>query len=203
MIGIIDYGAGNIRSVINAFSYVGAKSELVSDANELKKYDKLLLPGVGAFGDAMNKLKSSNLDSAILEFVKTGKPFLGICLGMQLLFEKGFEFGSHDGLGVMEGSVVKFDETKFDKHLKVPHMGWNVCDFKVQTPINKGLSKQAYLYFVHSYHAICPQNQVLATTNYGYEFVSAICKDNVYGFQPHPEKSHENGLKIIKNFTEL
>ncbi|ANE36314.1 imidazole glycerol phosphate synthase HisFH, HisH subunit [Campylobacter iguaniorum] len=203
MIGIIDYGAGNIRSVINAFSYVGAKSKLVSDANELKNYDKLLLPGVGAFGDAMNKLKSSNLDSAILEFIKTGKPFLGICLGMQLLFEKGFEFGEHDGLGVMEGSVVKFDEAKFDKHLKVPHMGWNVCDFKAQTPINKGLSKEAYLYFVHSYHAVCPANQVLATTNYGYKFVSAIYKDNVYGFQPHPEKSHENGLKIIKNFTEL
>ncbi|EAK0826949.1 imidazole glycerol phosphate synthase subunit HisH [Campylobacter fetus] len=203
MIGIIDYGAGNIKSVKNAFEYVGSKSELISFGDNLKKYDKLILPGVGAYGDAMQKLRVNGLEDGILEFIKSGKPFLGICLGMQLLFERGFEFGEHKGLGVIKGDVIKFDESKFNKHLKVPHIGWNSCEFKKECSINRGLPKSSYLYFVHSYHAVCDDESVLAVTTYGYEFVSAVCKDNIFGFQPHPEKSHENGLKIIKNFVEL
>lgn len=203
LIGIIDYGAGNIRSVQNALEFVGAKSELVSDADRLKSYDKLLLPGVGAFGKAMEQLKSNNLDSAILEFISKGRLFLGICLGMQLLFDKSYEFGEHSGLGVIKGSIVEFDKSKFNEHLKVPHMGWNRAKFTKQSKIIDGLKDSAYLYFVHSYHAICDNKFALAYTDYGYEFVSAVEYENVYGFQPHPEKSHENGLRIIKNFMEL
>lgn len=203
MIGIIDYKAGNIRSVENALSFCGAKFELVSEPEKLLKCDKVLLPGVGAFGEAMAKLKNANLDEAIREFVASGRYFLGICLGMQLLFDKSEEFGAHEGLGLVSGKVVKFDESKFEKSLKIPHMGWNTLDFCKQTPINAGLESSVYAYFVHSYHAVCDDEFALAKTTYGYEFVSAVCKDNVFGFQPHPEKSHEKGIQIIKNFTEL
>ena len=203
MIGIIDYNAGNIRSVKNALSYCGAKFELVSKPEQILKCDKILLPGVGAFGEAMAKLKSANLDEAIKEFVASGRYFLGICLGMQLLFDKSEEFGSSDGLGFISGKVIKFDESKFGANLKIPHMGWNTLEFTRQTPINSGLESSVYAYFVHSYHAVCDDKFALAKTTYGYEFVSGVCKENVFGFQPHPEKSHENGIKIIKNFTEL
>ena len=222
MIGIVDYKAGNIRSVENALSFCGAKFELVSDPEKLLKCDKILLPGVGAFGEAMNKLKKANLDEAIREFVASGRCFLGICLGMQLLFDKSEEFGAHEGLGLIPGRVVKFDESKFEKHppiilirhgkqvvidrnenLKIPHMGWNTLDFCKQTPLNAGLESSVYAYFVHSYHTVCDDEFALAKTTYGYEFVSAVCKDNVFGFQPHPEKSHDKGIQIIKNFTEL
>lgn len=203
MIGIIDYNAGNIRSVKNALSFCGAKFELVSTPEQVLRSDKILLPGVGAFGEAMAKLKSANLDEAIKEFVASGRYFLGICLGMQLLFDKSEEFGANDGLGLISGKVIKFDESKFGANLKIPHMGWNTLEFTRQTPINLGLESSVYAYFVHSYHAICDDKFALAKTTYGYEFVSGVCKENVFGFQPHPEKSHENGIKIIKNFTEL
>ena len=203
MIAIIDYDAGNIQSVINAVEFLGEKAVLVSKPDDLVKFDKAILPGVGAFGEAMNKLKSANLDKAICEFVAQNKPFLGICLGMQLLFEKSFEFGESDGLGILKGSVVKFDESKFGKNLKIPHMGWNSCEFTQDTAINRNLDKSAYLYFVHSFHVVCDDEIVLSKTNYGYDFVSSVAKDNIFGFQPHPEKSHENGLKILKNFMEL
>ncbi|MDA3057116.1 imidazole glycerol phosphate synthase subunit HisH [Campylobacter sp. VBCF_05 NA6] len=203
MIGIVDYGAGNIRSVKNALSFCGAKFELVSEPEKLLRSDKILLPGVGAFGEAMAKLKSANLDEAIREFVASGRYFLGICLGMQLLFDKSAEFGSSEGLGIISGEVVKFDESKFSESLKIPHMGWNTLEFTRATPINSGLESSVYAYFVHSYHALCDEEFILAKTAYGYEFPSAVCKENVFGFQPHPEKSHENGIKIIKNFTEL
>ncbi|KEA45623.1 glutamine amidotransferase [Campylobacter mucosalis] len=204
MIAIVDYGAGNIQSVINAFEILGKKAVLVSHSDELKNYDKVLLPGVGAFGEAINRLKQKNLDLAILEFIKSGKPFLGICLGMQLLFEKSYEFGENHGLGVIKGSVVKFDETKFHTSLKIPHVGWNVINFTKQTPINNGLKTSEFLYFVHSFHAICDdKSDILGVSEYGYDFVSAVAKDNVFAFQPHPEKSHDVGLKILKNFTEI
>lgn len=202
MIGIIDYGAGNIKSVINAFEFIGKRAELVSDASKLCSYDRVVLPGVGAFGEAMHRLTSLKMDLAIKDFIATKKPFLGICLGMQLLFDKSYEFKETNGLGIIKGSVVKFDISKFKTPLKVPHMGWNTIKFKAKTPINKGLDEISYLYFVHSYHAICDEC-ILGSSEYGYEFVSAVCKDNVFGFQPHPEKSHEIGLKILKNFTEL
>ncbi|MBE2986872.1 imidazole glycerol phosphate synthase subunit HisH [Campylobacter sp. RM12920] len=203
MIGIIDYKAGNIQSVINAFAKVGASCKLVSQANELKNYDKVVLPGVGAFAEAMNRLKDANMHTAIHEFILTGKPFLGICLGMQLLFEQSDEFGVTNGLGLIKGKVVKFDKAKFSSPLKIPHVGWNTINFTKKTPINQGLKELEYLYFVHSFHAICQDDAVLGESEYGYKFVSAVAKDNIYGFQPHPEKSHNVGLKILENFKEL
>ena len=203
MIAIIDYGAGNIKSVINAFNFLDKKSVLVSDPENLKEYSHIVLPGVGAFGEAMEKLKNNGMDEAIKEAVKSGKAFIGICLGMQLLFEKGFEFGEHAGLGLIAGDVVKFDESRFDKPLKIPHIGWNTLEFKQKSPLNFGLKELEYLYFVHSYHVVCDDKFILAKTIYGYEFTSAVWHENVFGFQPHPEKSHEVGLKILENFARL
>lgn len=234
MIGIVDYGAGNIQSVMNALSFCGAKFTLARSGEELLSCDKALLPGVGAFGEAMNRLRASGMDAAIKEFVASGRYFLGICLGMQLLFEQSEEFGARSGLGILPGRVVKFDKTKFNNReaesgsedmkfrsdgvepsehggqnftcvesLKIPHVGWNSAHFIKRSPINAGLGEFEYLYFVHSYHVLCARDITLATTFYGYEFASAIWRENVFAFQPHPEKSHDAGIKIIKNFTEL
>ena len=197
-IGIVDYNMGNLASVKNAFNKLDVEAEVVSDANKLKNYDKLIFPGVGAFGDAMEHLKKTNLDEAMKEFVNSGKYVLGVCLGMQLLFNESEEFGNHKGLGIIPGSVVKF-ECKINK---VPHMGWNKMFFVKDNPLFLGLSNP-YLYFVHSYHVVCDDRFVIGKTVYEYEFVSAVNRDNVFGFQPHPEKSHNEGLKIIKNFVKL
>lgn len=247
MIGIVDYGAGNIRSVMNALRFCGAKFCLARSPEELLGCDKALLPGVGAFGEAMDKLRASGMDTAIKEFVASGRYFLGICLGMQLLFEQSEEFGARSGLEILPGRVVKFDKTKFNireaesrsenikfrknmkfrsgeaefnsdgaepsercgqnfiraESLKIPHVGWNSAHFIKRSPINGGLGEFEYLYFVHSYHVLCAREITLASTFYGYEFASAIWRENVFAFQPHPEKSHDAGIKIIKNFTEL
>ncbi|RUM74058.1 MAG: imidazole glycerol phosphate synthase subunit HisH [Sulfurovum sp.] len=203
MIGIVDYNMGNLASVINAFDSVGAKIAVESDPEKLKDYDKLILPGVGAFGDAMEHLKENGMDKAVKEYAKSGKPLLGICLGMQLLFESSEEFGTSQGLGLIEGKVVAFDESKFDQKLKVPHMGWNELFVQNDSKLFDGLEKEFYLYFVHSFHAVCEDKYAIGKTYYGYEFVSAVNKNNIYGIQPHPEKSHENGLKIIENFVKL
>jgi imidazole glycerol phosphate synthase, glutamine amidotransferase subunit len=203
MIAIVDYGAGNIKSVINAFNFLDKKCVLVSDPESLKDYSHIVLPGVGAFGEAMKKLKHNGMDEAIKEAVKNGKTFIGICLGMQLLFEKSFEFGEYEGLGLIAGEVIKFDEAKFDKPLKIPHIGWNTLEFKQKSPLNFGLKELEYLYFVHSYHVVCDDKFTLAKTVYGYEFTSAVWHENVFGLQPHPEKSHEVGLKILENFARL
>jgi len=203
VIGIVDYNMGNLASVINAFEKVGANISIESDPNRLEKYSKLILPGVGAFGDAMEHLRKNEMDKAIIEYAKTNKPLLGICLGMQLLFESSQEFGDHKGLGLIEGKVVPFKEEKFDHKLKVPHMGWNELFVNRETPIFKNLPKEFYLYFVHSYHVKCDDKYAIGKTYYGYEFVSAVNRDNIYGIQPHPEKSHNNGLKIIENFVNL
>ena len=203
MIGIVDYNMGNLASVINAFEIVGADIAVESDPAKLKEYDKLILPGVGAFGDAMEHLKENGMDEAVKAYAKSGKPLLGICLGMQLLFESSEEFGSSQGLGLIEGKVVAFDESKFDTKLKVPHMGWNELFKQDDNKLFDGLDKEFYLYFVHSFHAMCDDKYAIGKTYYGYEFVSAVNKDNIYGIQPHPEKSHENGLKIIENFVKL
>ena len=201
MIGIVDYNMGNLASVANAFQKIGAKAEIVKDADKLKNYDKLIFPGVGAFGDAMKHLKETNLDEAMKEFIKSGKYVLGVCLGMQLLFERSEEFGNHKGLGIIEGEVVKFDKDKIQNH-KIPHMGWNKMFFKRDVSLFEGL-ENPYLYFVHSFHVVCDEKYVIGKTIYGYEFVSAVNKDNVFGFQPHPEKSHNAGLKILENFVRL
>ncbi len=207
MIGIVDYNMGNLASVINAFAKVGIDASLESDPSKLKQYDKLILPGVGAFGDAMEHLKENGMDEAVKNFEASGKPLLGICLGMQLLFDSSEEFAKDangtQGLGLIPGKVVAFDENKFDHPLKVPHMGWNELFVQNDTAIFAGLTKDFYLYFVHSYHAVCEDKYAIGKTHYGYEFVSAVQNGNIYGIQPHPEKSHDNGLKIIENFAKL
>ena len=203
VIGIVDYNMGNLASVINAFAKVGADATLESDPSKLDQYDKLILPGVGAYGDAMEHLKANGMDKAVIDFAATGKPLLGICLGMQLLFESSEEFGNTKGLGLIPGKVVAFDESKFDHPLKVPHMGWNELFQQKETALFEGMKKDFYLYFVHSFHAVCDDAYAIGKTHYGYEFVSAVQNGNIYGIQPHPEKSHENGLKIIENFAKL
>ncbi len=201
-VAIVDYNMGNLRSVQNAMQKIGYPATIEKDPKKLAGYDKLILPGVGAFGDAMEHLRSSGMDEAIKEFAKSGKPLLGICLGMQLLFEKSYEFGEHEGLGLIEGEVVSFDTSRFPHRLKVPHMGWNELFVQKPSPLFAGLPEAFYLYFVHSYHVVCKQHAI-GKTLYGYEFVSAVQKENIFGFQPHPEKSHDMGLKILKNFMEL
>ena len=203
MIGIVDYNMGNLASVINAFNKIGASIRVESNPLKLKEYDKLILPGVGAFGDAMEHLRENDMDKAIIDFVSTNRPLLGICLGMQLLFNSSKEFGEHRGLGLIDGEVVPFNREKFDHKLKVPHMGWNEIFKKKDTPLFNGLRDEFYLYFVHSYHVKCDNRYVIGKSYYGYEFVSAVNRDNIYGIQPHPEKSHQNGLKIIENFVKL
>lgn len=201
MIGIIDYNMGNLASVYNACHLLDKKATIIKDPNELKNFDRIILPGVGAFKDAIKNLNDTGMYDAIHEFSKSGKPMIGICLGMQLLFESSQEFGHTDGLGLIDGQVIKFDKTKMHEDIKIPHMGWNTIVNK-EHALFKGL-KDPYLYFVHSYHAVTNEKNVIGKTTYGYDFVSAVNKDNIYGFQPHPEKSHDNGLKILKNFTNI
>ncbi len=203
MIGIVDYNMGNLRSVYNAFEKIGKKVDIVKDADRLKSYDKIILPGVGAFGDAMKSLDETGMKEAILEFADTKKPLLGICLGMQLLFDKSYEFKETKGLGLIPGVVVEFDKSKFKTRLKVPHMGWNEIFIQQKSPLLKDIDDGIYLYFVHSFHATCDDKYMVAKTRYGYGFPSVVQKENIFGFQPHPEKSHSNGLKILKNFVEL
>ncbi len=202
MIGIIDYNMGNLASVYNACKKIDTKAEILKNPEDLKNFEKIILPGVGAFGDAMEHLEQTGMKEAILDFAKSGKNMLGICLGMQLLFESSEEFGQNQGLGLIDGKVVKFDKSKMQEDSKIPHMGWNTIDTQDDHTLFEGL-ENPYLYFVHSYHAITDEKNIIGKTTYGYEFVSAVHKDNIYGFQPHPEKSHDNGLKILKNFMDI
>ena len=201
MLGIIDYNMGNLASVYNACSKFTKDLKIVKNADDLKNLDKIILPGVGAYKDAMQHLEKSGLKDAILDFANSKKPLLGICLGMQLLFESSEEFGYTKGLGLIEGKVVKFDKSKMNEDFKIPHMGWNTIVNK-EHPLFEGLHNP-YLYFVHSFHAVTSEKNIIGTTTYGYEFTSAVNKDNIYGFQPHPEKSHDNGLRILKNFVNI
>ena len=203
MIAIVDYNMGNLASVQNAFAKLGQKTTVESDPNKFKDYDKLILPGVGAFGDAMEHLRERNMVEALREYASSGKYMFGICLGMQLLFESSEEFGEHEGLGLVKGNVKAFDTSSFNEPLKVPHMGWNRM-FTKEHPLFKGLDEEHYLYFVHTYHVNCANEEdIIGRTNYGYEFTSAVACGNILGIQPHPEKSHENGLKILENFIKL
>lgn len=203
MTAIIDYGLGNLKSVQNALDKIGERNEIISQNTDFSKFDKMILPGVGAFKDAMSSLRKKEMIEPIINFINSQKPFLGICLGMQLLFEKSDEFGENKGLGVLKGRVVKFDKNKFTNNTKVPQNGWNTIKQTKENPLFKGLENEFYLYFNHSYHIICDESLICTKTEYGYEFASGIYKDNIFGFQPHPEKSHANGLKILQNFTEL
>lgn len=197
-IAILNYNIGNLASVKNAISLLGVEADIIRDASKIKDYDKLILPGVGAFENAMNSLNECGMSEAIIEFAHSGRGILGICLGMQLLFEKSYEFGEHSGLGLLEGEVVKFQES----HLKVPHMGWNKIDILKQSPILDGIESGSYLYFVHSF-CVKDSPQTIATSQYGEIFSAIVQQDNIIGIQPHPEKSSQNGLKILDNFIRL
>ena len=202
MVAIVDYNMGNLASVYNACKLIGTEATIVSNPDDLEKYDRVILPGVGAFGDAMEHLKTTGMLEAVKLFAKSGKPLLGICLGMQLLFESSQEFGEHKGLGLISGKVVAFDKSKMDmEDHKVPHIGWNKL-FHKDNKLFEGL-ENPYLYFVHSFHIVTDEKYIIGTTHYGYDFPSAVQKDNIYGFQPHPEKSHDNGIQILRNFMEI
>jgi len=203
LIGIVDYNMGNLASVKNAFSLLGEEVIVESDPAKLKEYDKLILPGVGAFGDAMEHLQVRGMDEAVKEYAQSGNYMLGICLGMQLLFDSSEEFGSNQGLGLIPGKIIGFDTSKFSHELKVPHMGWNRM-FTQDHPLFEGMDDEHYLYFVHSFHAVCEnKNNTIGETEYGYRFSSCVQNGNILGIQPHPEKSHKNGLAILKNFIKL
>ena len=203
MIAIIDYGVGNLYSLYSSFKCIGADVLVTSDEKEIRAADKILLPGVGAFEDAANKLRASGLDKVICDEVKNGKPLLGICLGMQMLFEKSLEFGEHEGLGLIEGSVRPISDV-IPEGLKIPHIGWNALDFgKEKSPIFKYINEGDFVYFVHSYYAADCEESVIATSEYGAPLTAAVAKGNVYGMQFHPEKSGEVGLKILRAFCEI
>ncbi|KPH52983.1 imidazole glycerol phosphate synthase subunit HisH [Helicobacter pullorum] len=202
MLGIVDYNIGNLASVQNAILKVGESAKIESDPSKLKDYDKIILPGVGAFGDAMEHLQKSGMQEAILEFIKSGKFLLGICLGMQLLFQKSYEFGEHSGLGLLEGEIIHFEKATLKKGEKIPHMGWNLVKKVKNSALLEGLEDSFYLYFVHSYY-LGESKNALGMSHYGIDFVSIVQKENIFGIQPHPEKSHNVGLKILKNFVKL
>ena len=202
MIAIIDYGVGNLFSLTSSFKYVGIDVCVTSDVNEIKKADKIILPGVGAFGDAIKKLRDTGLDKVIIEQAQAGKPLMGICLGMQLLFEKSYEYGEHTGLGLLKGSVVPM-QNYIDKDLKIPQIGWNALIFKQENPLFKYIKDGDFVYFVHSYFAKDCDQSLLATTEYGRELTAAVAYKNVMGCQFHPEKSGDVGLKILKAFGEI
>ena len=198
---IVDYGMGNLRSVQKAFERVGHQAIITSDAGDVQQAEKVVLPGVGAFGACMENLEKFGLASTIKRVVAMGKPLLGICMGLQVLFDEGEEFGKHKGLGIIPGKVVKF---KLPKQFKIPHMGWNRIIKKRRLPLLAEIEEHAYFYFVHSYHVIPKDPGVIVTmTDYGKDFVSSIAKDNIYACQFHPEKSQSTGLKVLKAFGNL
>jgi glutamine amidotransferase len=201
MIAIIDYQMGNLRSVQKAFERVGHAATITSDPAVLNAAKKVVLPGVGAFGDAMAELRRRDLIEPIRDAIAAGKPFLGICLGLQLLFDVGYEGGQHEGLGVLGGKVVRFD---IPREYKVPHMGWNQLSIRRPAPLLAGLKEGTYCYFVHSYYVMPDDPAVIATqTSYPDPFCSMIWRDNLFATQFHPEKSQADGQRILKNFAEL
>ncbi len=203
MIAILDYGVGNLFSLKSSFAAVGADVKVTKDKDEIKNADKLILPGVGAFEDAAAKLKESGLDEVLRIEAKKGKPVMGICLGMQLLFDKSFEYGEHEGLGLIKGEIRPITDV-IPKELKVPHIGWNALHFgKNKHPLFKYLKEGDFAYFVHSYYGADCNKSVIATAEYGAELTAAVADKNVCGCQFHPEKSGEVGLKILKAFCEM
>lgn len=198
MITIIDYGMGNLHSVQKAFEAMGATAQISQDSRQIQSAEKIVLPGVGAMGAAMQRLTELNLVAVIKKVIKEGQPFLGICLGMQLLFKETEEGGKVEGLGILEGKVEKF------KGVKVPHIGWNQIKMKNPCKLFDGIAENSFVYFCHSYFCQPQEVSIVATeTAYGIDFASAICKDNVWAVQFHPEKSQQLGLKILQNFFTL
>ncbi len=203
MIAIVDYGVGNLFSLKSSFKQIGADTIITPDPDIIKKADKILLPGVGAFGDAAEKLKNTGLGNLIIDEVKKGKPLLGICLGMQLLFEKSYEYGEHEGLGLIKGEIKPISDV-IPKDLKIPHIGWNALNFKGDvSPIFKNIKDGDFVYFVHSYYGTNCKENTVATTEYGAELTASVQNKNVYGCQFHPEKSGNVGLDILRGFCDL
>ncbi len=201
MIAIIDYQMGNLRSVQKALERVGQQATITHDAREIARAEKIILPGVGAFEDAIAELRRRNLVEPIKDAVAANKPFLGICLGLQLLFDVGYENGTHEGLGILPGEVVRFD---VPPELKVPHMGWNSLAIRRRPPLLEGIAEGTHVYFVHSYYVKPRDTSVVATeTDYGGQFCSMIWRGNLFATQFHPEKSQADGLKILRNFAAL
>ena len=201
MIAIIDYGVGNLFSLTSSFKKIGVDVVATADKEVIKSADKLILPGVGAFADAIKKLRDNGLDRVIIDEAKKGKKIMGICLGMQLLFEKSYEYGEHDGLALLKGKVVPM-ENRIPANLKIPHIGWNALDFKRESEIFRYINDGDFVYFVHSFYADECDDSVIATSEYGAEITAAVQKENVYGCQFHPEKSGSVGLNILKAFCE-
>lgn len=202
MIAIVDYGVGNLFSVKCSFDAIGAETVVTADADVIRAADKILLPGVGAFEDAAKKLRESRLDKVIIEEAKRGKPLLGICLGMQLLFEKSFEYGEHEGLGLIKGEIRPIADV-IPSDLKIPHIGWNALELCGSNPIFKYINDGDCVYFVHSFYAKTSSENVIATAEYGAHLTAAAACGNVYGCQFHPEKSGKVGLNILKAFCEV
>lgn len=202
-IAILDYGMANLRSVQKAFEEVGAQARIVSQPKEIEQADRIVLPGVGAFQDAVRTLREKDLVGPVLRHIETGKPFLGICLGLQMLMDVGYEDGEHRGLGVIPGKCVRLEVDR-DLGLKVPHMGWNQLETKRPSPLLRDLPAGCSVYFVHSYHVVPADDSAVATTtDYGRPFVSSIWRDNVVATQFHPEKSQKVGLQILANFARM
>ena len=202
MIAIVDYGVGNLFSLEQSFRAIGAEVTVSADPEVLRGADKILLPGVGAFGDAAEKLRATGLDRVVVEEAQKGKPVMGICLGMQLLFEEGHEYGCHKGLGLIPGKVVPIAQV-IPKGLKIPHMGWNALEFQKESPLFAHIQNGDCVYFVHSYYAADCEDAVIATAEYGAPLTAAVQKGNVFGCQFHPEKSGTVGLRILRAFAQM
>ncbi len=202
MIAVVDYGMGNLRSVEKALERLGADVEVISDGERLSLADKVVLPGVGAFKDTMDGISERGLKETICEFINSGRPYLGICMGLQILFDESKEGGRFKGLGILKGKVERF---KARGDLKVPHMGWNQIEIRRngRCPLLRDVRDKSYFYFDHSYYVAPEDDVTIAATDYGIEFASMVWKDNIYGAQFHPEKSQANGVRMLKNFIEL
>ena len=206
MLTIVDYGIGNLRSIEKACQRVGADVLRTDDAQAIREAERLVLPGVGAFGACIGEVRDRDLEAPILDAIDVGTPFLGVCVGMQMLFDESREKGVHEGLGVLPGTVEHFHEADAGTadDLVVPHMGWNAIDPTREHPLLDGLENPAYVYFVHSYHAVAEnENDVLATAHYGHDFPAVVHRENVHGVQFHPEKSQAVGLRMLENFATL
>ena len=198
MIAIIDYGMGNLRSVQKAFEYQGFEAVVTDDVSVMERAERLVLPGVGAFGDAIRTIREKGFDKVIYKAVGEKKPFLGICLGMQMVFDKSYEYGEYEGLGLIPGKIVLLPD-----NVKKPHIGWNNLNVKMRAPLFEGTGESPYVYFVHSYYLETDAPVVSATVDYGKEIQVAVQKDNIFALQFHPEKSGDVGLRILKNFASL